>query len=261
MNRNSDFKSYLRQSIIVVAVSVSANTFNMAASAELNLGSGFLTEPVARAHQISVEGDLDGPGRIRFDPNTCELNEFGDPQTCTEIAANVVHVKFQPLPTPDPNGRNRRLYKVSAAEIAGNRLPKGIQLSLVAPTDAATTYRLIVDTGRRRQVILLEPIPPSQPPADLCRTAEYSAVQQNGKVKVTARGQHPTAGWKTDFEQLPQRIYPPEFKLVCQSPDGPAAQVISPFETSVEFTASGIVRRVTITDARGRHRVPVTQKR
>lgn len=221
----------------------------------VQLRTAWLPETIGQAHQLTVEGELTGRGKVRFDPNVCQLNAFGDPEVCTEIASNVVYVTFERATSSDPTGRDRRLYR-----ILGDQIPRGLKLWLVVPGSPSGPHRLLVEAGRQRRAITLEPVPAAQPAADLCRSADYSAVQQNGKVTITATGQHPTAGWQTKLDQLPQRIYPPEFQLLCQAPVGPAAQVITAFETSVEFTASGTVRRVTVVDAGGRHRIPVRQK-
>ena len=102
------------------------------------------------------------------------------------------------------------------------------------------------------------PGPVSKP--ELCNKAKYRAEQADGKVVIFAEGEHPTGGWKVAFEQLPIRIYPPEFRLVCSRPEGPAIQVMTPFETQTSFRADRPVPHVVVHDGAGRHKLPVDQK-
>src|SRR5687768_17300136 len=65
---------------------------------------------------------------------------------------------------------------------------------------------------------------------ELVKKAEYTASQAPADVTIVARGEHTTGGFETKLVQSPLRIWPPQYLLVCKKPDGPATQVISPFE-------------------------------
>lgn len=91
----------------------------------------------------------------------------------------------------------------------------------------------------------------------LCK-ASYRAEQIPGLVIVTARGSHPTGGYRVWFEQSPIRIFPPELILYHERPEvGP--DVVTPFSVTYSFQASEPVERVVVHDHNGRHEVPVEQ--
>jgi len=91
----------------------------------------------------------------------------------------------------------------------------------------------------------------------LCK-ATYRAEQIPGLVIVTARGSHPTGGYRVWFEQSAIRIFPPELNLFHEKPEvGP--DVITPFSVTHSFEASEPVERVVVHDRNGRHEVPVEQ--
>lgn len=92
-----------------------------------------------------------------------------------------------------------------------------------------------------------------------CRDVTYAAEQIPGAVIINAYGEHPTSGWQTFFEQLPIKIWPPQFRLVCIPPSGPALDVITPFHARTCFRAADRVETVTVHDADGEHEVPVDQ--
>jgi hypothetical protein len=96
--------------------------------------------------------------------------------------------------------------------------------------------------------------------AELCNEAgnvKYTAAWQQGVVKLTASGSHPTAGYRVFFEQSMLMIYPPEFILKHQRPTGMAAQVITPFTVQTSFKSEEKPQAITVHDAKGRNRVPV----
>jgi hypothetical protein len=91
----------------------------------------------------------------------------------------------------------------------------------------------------------------------LCK-ATYRAEQIPGLVIITARGSHPTGGYRVWLEQSPIRIFPPELNLFHEKPEvGP--DVITPFSVIYFFEASEPVERVVVHDRNGRHEVPVEQ--
>jgi hypothetical protein len=57
------------------------------------------------------------------------------------------------------------------------------------------------------------------------------------------------------------RIYPPQFILGQHRTGEVAAQVVTPVEATTSFRTKDPVHAVTVTDAAGRHEVPVVQAR
>lgn len=95
----------------------------------------------------------------------------------------------------------------------------------------------------------------------LC-AAQYSAtivqIPDGGdEVFIQASGVHPTSGYEVFFQKSPLDVYPPEFSLWHVKPSGPALDVITPFSKFTGFRAGGVVKQVTISDAKGRHTVAV----
>jgi hypothetical protein len=85
---------------------------------------------------------------------------------------------------------------------------------------------------------------------DLCR-AVYTAIQFKGKVFIFANGVHPTAGFKTYFEKANIAVWPPRYSLMCESPSGSVAQVLTPYSVQTSFEAAQPVESVIITDSDG----------
>jgi hypothetical protein len=111
---------------------------------------------------------------------------------------------------------------------------------------------------------IMEPMAEGVRPAELgedggCRDVTYAAEQPPGMVIINAYGEHPTGGWTTFFEQLPIRIWPPQFRLVCVPPSGPAPDVVTPFHARTCFRAAERVDTVIVHDAEGEHEVKVDQ--
>jgi hypothetical protein len=96
---------------------------------------------------------------------------------------------------------------------------------------------------------------------ELVPTATLTASQTPGEVIVKANGEAPTAGYQVKLVQDPKEIFPPQFSLQWKKPDGPAAQVVTPFEVTASFKAGNVVKTVSVTDARGAHTVKVDQAR
>ena len=96
---------------------------------------------------------------------------------------------------------------------------------------------------------------------ELVPTATLTASQTPGEVIVKANGEAPTAGYQVKLVQDPKEIFPPQFSLQWKKPDGPAAQVVTPFEVTATFKAGDVVKTVTVTDGRGAHAVKVDQAR
>jgi len=99
-----------------------------------------------------------------------------------------------------------------------------------------------------------------EPGWELVSKANYSAKQKGWEVTVTALGECPTAGYQVKLVQSPLRIWPPQWLLAQKKPDGPVAQVITPFEVESTFKSDDPVEWVKVTDARGGQNVPVTRE-
>jgi hypothetical protein len=96
---------------------------------------------------------------------------------------------------------------------------------------------------------------------ELAPKATYTASQTPSEVIIKAAGEHPTAGYETKLVMSPLRIYPPQWMLAMKKPDGPAAQVVTPFEVTASFKANEPVKAVHVSDGAGKHEVPVDQAR
>jgi hypothetical protein len=100
---------------------------------------------------ICIDGE-DGRGMLGFDPNHCQLNEFGDRTRCTEMGGAWRWVSLRRRDTLDPTGQGRCVYELSNHRLDG-------EVTLVAPADQAQPYRLIFDAEDGKQVISLAPVP------------------------------------------------------------------------------------------------------
>ena len=92
-------------------------------------------------------------------------------------------------------------------------------------------------------------------------TGRYTARQQGGVVTVTAAGEHATAGYKTQLARDPAKSYPPKLILYRRAPEGPAAQVITPFTVCATFKASRPANAIVVRDRDGEHHVTVESAR
>jgi hypothetical protein len=223
----------------------------------------YLEKPVEQFHQLGLTATLGGEGTLLLDPNTCQLNPFGDREACTLIAPASRHVQLVLTDHSDPAGKNRRLYAVNGAA-----LPH--MLYLVVSPDCSSSRFVYADRSGHRRVLALEQtdLRPSAGPsineadgqkeATLCQ-GTYRAHRVSGLVVVFAAGSHPTSGYRTYFELLPIDIHPPEFALRHIAPSGLANPVITPFTTWTSFHATDTIDHVIVHDRRGRHRVPVEQ--
>ncbi len=97
------------------------------------------------------------------------------------------------------------------------------------------------------------------PGFELAPRAVYSATQKGGEVIIIAKGENPTPGFEMKLVQSPLRIWPPQWMLARKRPDGIVAQVITPFEVTGSFKSDDPINAVRISDAAGRHEIPVEQ--
>ena len=117
----------------------------------------------------------------------------------------------------------------------------------------------------RKEVTRAEPpgkteVQPDKGKADLCNEngdVKYSATWTKGTLTLAASGEHNTAGYKVRFEQSMLRIYPPQYILKHEKPDGVAAQAITPFSVQTTFKADEKPVEITVHDAKGKQQVPV----
>ena len=217
----------------------------------------YLANPVDRAHRITIRGELGGKGTATLDGNTCAVTQFGDTGVCTWIAFPPIDIKIKELSVADSTGQGRKIFSLT-----GMMESKGYRCFLIVPRRRSMSHRLVVEQegNDRRRVITLEPVPDIAAPGvrpGLCANAKYRAEQADGRVTIYAKGEHPTPGYMTRFEQLPIEISPLQFRLICVKPAGSVAQVTTPFEVSTSFKGEQSIRVVTVHDAKGRHRVPV----
>lgn len=87
--------------------------------------------------------------------------------------------------------------------------------------------------------------------------AQYRAEQNLHDVIIHAEGEHRTTGWKVWFNMRPERIFPPQFEVLHEAPDGPSGDMITPFYIYTTFPSRQRIEEVVVHDAHGEHRVPV----
>lgn len=95
---------------------------------EYSYATSYLVDPIAirfedgsdrLVHRCELTMDVNaggGSGKLILDGNTCELNEFGDPTSCTEAAYPPLKVKFHRVKLADPGGR--KLYTIEADSVS-----------------------------------------------------------------------------------------------------------------------------------------------
>ena len=84
-----------------------------------------------------------------------------------------------------------------------------------------------------------------------------TAIQEAGVVTLRAAGVNGTSGYTTRLVRSAQAAFPPEWILQNEAPRGPAAQVLTPFETSATFRSEDPVDAVTVMLGQERRTVPV----
>ncbi len=219
----------------------------------------YLAETIGNAHRILISGELGGEGKVTLEGNTCTITQFGDSGICTKRLFPPIDVEIVQLRLVDPSGQGRRLFQIKG------ELPEGYKYYLVVPRRKSSAHRLVVDEGKdRRRVVTLEASSAQErpkPKPELAKDGKYKAEQANGVVTIFAEGKTPTPGYKVRLEQLPIRIFPPQYRLVWVPPAGPVPQVLTPFSAKTSFKAEMPVAQVIVHDERGRHKVPVDVKK
>ena len=94
---------------------------------------------------------------------------------------------------------------------------------------------------------------------DRCGEAKYHAIQADGMVIIVAYGKHRTGGYQVKLRRLPIEPFPPQFELLHKKPEGAAIQVITPFVVVSHFRATRDIKSFVVHDAKGKHKVAVTQ--
>lgn len=147
------------------AATIVCLSFSLPISAEgptkVSVVTPYLVDGIAKIHRVSIVGIVDaegGNGGVRLDPNTCQLNAFGDATVCTLIADRGQRVKFVPVEAKDLTERGRRLFEIVGNEPFDKRLGD-VTLFLVVRSKEDDPYRLVVKTGEAvTRVVNLEPI-------------------------------------------------------------------------------------------------------
>jgi hypothetical protein len=120
----------------------------------ISLRSGYLAAPLGQFRQFTLTAELaggQGSGVLTLDPNTCTLDEFGDPAGCTRMAVTKAQVQLTRLRIADPRGQNRQLWTVSGSPLSGT-------LTLAAPASSTGPHRLIHTTSSGKLVVPLEAV-------------------------------------------------------------------------------------------------------
>jgi len=94
---------------------------------------------------------------------------------------------------------------------------------------------------------------------ELCKEAQYTAVQKGKIVTITAKGDHNTGGYRVAFEKAAITIFPPEFSFYHWRPTGIVPQMVTPFTATTKFSSKKKIDSVKVTDGNGPHQIQVTQ--
>lgn len=81
-----------------------------------------------------------------------------------------------------------------------------------------------------------------------------------GNITLIASGSTPRAGYTVFFEKAPLLIFPPQYILYQTPPEGPSAEVITPFIVTTSAGSSPLIKSLTVTDRNGSHRVTVSNE-
>lgn len=90
---------------------------------------------------------------VALNPNTCQLNEFGDRTICTKIAHTHIKAKLARRRWSDPKKMGRRIYRLET-----NDFPKSLKVYLIAPP-SDSGYRIVLVRPNSRTVVALEKAP------------------------------------------------------------------------------------------------------
>ena len=143
--------------ILVTATSVGSADDKKKASSSVRLSSVYQAQPLdfnmkgAKIRRVTVSGVLkDGVlVDLSLDPNTCTVNQFGDPSICTLIAPIRITAKLSQLRIADRAKPPRRLFRVES-----KRFGKELVLYLVAPR-GASGFRLVLDRPAKKMRVVV----------------------------------------------------------------------------------------------------------
>lgn len=120
---------------------------------KLDLVSMYLSQPVLRAHDISLQLTEATPGTmkgtIRLDPNRCSIDLWGDRGGCTKMAPQTYPVEAVATRTLDPQGHHRMGWNLELGGLSGTRA------SLIQYAAANLWYLSIATEGEGSAVVPL----------------------------------------------------------------------------------------------------------
>jgi hypothetical protein len=94
-------------------------------------------------------------------------------------------------------------------------------------------------------------------PAPCSGEVNYQAVALASKTYLFARVTLPTTGWTVAFKMRPEKIFPPQYTLLCTKPSGEAGQMVTPYTSVIAVAGVKLGTILVVYDAQGRHEVPV----
>lgn len=123
----------------------------------VRLTSAYQNQPLdfnvkgAKVRRVTVSGELKNGVFVvlSLDPNTCTVNQFGDPSVCTLIAPIRVTAKLSQLRIADRVKPPRRLFRLEA-----KRFGKELNIYLVAPR-GASGFRLVLDRPAKKSRVVV----------------------------------------------------------------------------------------------------------
>lgn len=93
---------------------------------------------------------------------------------------------------------------------------------------------------------------------EIC-TAEYKANQVDNVVYLIAFGQHPNNRYQVDFEETPDAVFPPRFRLMHRELGGKIVEIKTRFAVFTSFQSDAPIENVTVQDKKGDHNIEVKQ--
>lgn len=252
-------------SVTGVALAEAAQTVQPAR--RISVRSGYLAAPLGQFRQITLTAELtgaQGSGVLTLDPNTCTLDDFGDPAGCTRLAMTKAQVHLTRLRISDPRGQNRQLWTVSGSPLSGT-------LTLAVPTSSTGPHRLIHTTSSGKLVVPLEavafapgpgpgpgptpspgpkPVPPRGPQKCTPLARRVDGVEARvamrpgpapGSYVLTLTGKKPHQNTTVELKPVTY-IRAPEYWLIevqeCREGDI-LLPAVSPYRTEKTLTAMG----------------------
>ena len=128
-------------------------------------------------HQVSIEGQLGGKGKLFLDGNACSVNQFGDRTSCTEVFYPPLDVTLEQVAIKDPQGTGRKLYSVNTDGIVRN-----YSIRLVVPATGKGAPRLLLNSHIAPEIVIRNLT------LETCATKLYAdeARKRVGKTKTVS---------------------------------------------------------------------------